>query len=171
MECRHSVFSMRHRVDGRLTIDGTDYRFQNSDGYIEGDRGRSFPRHYAWTQCFLPEGSLVLSVAEIPMGPIHFTGVIGVIHLNGAKYRFATYLGAKAVKIKDGQVVVQQGPLTLTATLLENTAHPLHAPYSGAMVRTIRENIACHAQYHLSKNGKTIFAFETSTASFEYEYP
>ena len=171
MECRHSVFSMRHSVDGCLTINGIDYCFQNSDGYIEGDRGRSFPRHYAWTQCFFPEGSLMLSVAEIPIGPIHFTGVIGVIHLNGVEYRLATYCGAKAAKIRDGQMVIRQGALTLTATLLENTARPLHAPQNGAMVRTIRENIACHAQYHLSKNGKTILEFETSTASFEYESP
>lgn len=113
----------------------------------------------------------MLSVAEIPIGPVHFTGVIGIIQLSGKEYRLATYLGAKAVKIKDGQVSVRQNTLTLTATLLEKTACPLQAPQNGAMTRTIRENAACHARYHLSEKGRTILEFETVMASFEYEYP
>lgn len=171
LECRHSVFSMRHRVSGRLVINGTDYCFRDGVGYIEGDRGRSFPKHYAWTQCDFSGGSLMLSVAEISLGPIHFTGVIGVIQLRGKEYRLASYLGAKAVKIRNGQVSIRQGALTLTATLMEKTACLLHAPVSGAMTRTIRENVACHARYHLSKSGDTILEFETSKAAFEYEYP
>ena len=171
MECRHNVFSMHHRVNGHLLINGTSYFFQDGDGYIEGDRGRSFPKHYAWTHCFFPDGSLMLSIAEIPMGPVYFTGVIGIIQLSGKEYRLATYLGAKVVKIRDSQVIVRQGALTLTATLLEKTASPLRAPQNGAMTRTIRENVACHAWYQFSDNKKTILAFETATASFEYEYP
>ena len=154
MECRHSVFSMHHRVNGHLIINGTAHYFQDGAGYIEGDRGRSFPKHYVWTHCFFPDGSLMLSVAEIPMGPVHFTGVIGIIQLSGKEYRLATYLGAKAVKIRDGQVIVHQGTLTLTATLLEKTASPLRAPQNGAMTRMIRENVACHAWYQLSDNKK-----------------
>ena len=52
MECRHSVFSMHHRVNGHLIINGTARYFQDGDGYIEGDRGQSFPKHYVWTYCF-----------------------------------------------------------------------------------------------------------------------
>ena len=170
MECRHSVFSMHHKVNGHLIINGTAHYFQDGDGYIEGDRGRSFPKHYVWTHSFFQDGSLMLSVAEIPMGPVHFTGVISIIQLSGKEYRLATYLGAKVVKIKDRQVIVRQGALTLTATLLEKTASPLQAPQNGAMTRIIRENAACHAWYHLSDNRKTILQFETATASFEYEY-
>ena len=113
----------------------------------------------------------MLSVAEIPMDPVHFTGVIGIIQLRGKEYRLATYLGAKVVKIRDSQVIVRQGALTLTATLLEKAASPLRAPQNGTMTRIVRENAACHAWYHLSDNRKTILKFETATASFEYEYP
>ena len=171
MECRHNVFSMHHKVNGHLMINGTAHYFQDGDGYIEGDRGRSFPKRYVWTHSFFPDGSLMLSVAEIPMGPVHFTGVIGIIQLNGREYRLATYLGAKVIKIRDSQVIVRQGALTLTATLLEKTVSPLRAPQNGAMTRIIRENAACHARYHLSDNGKTILEFEATAASFEYEYP
>ena len=67
MECRHMVGSLSHPVNGKLTVNGVDYVFDNARGYWEGDTGRSFPKEYLWTQSFLPEGgSLMLSVADIP---------------------------------------------------------------------------------------------------------
>lgn len=113
----------------------------------------------------------MLSVAEIPLGPLRFTGVISVIQTHGKEYRLSTYLGAKATKIGDGEVTIRQGGLMLTAKLLEKNAYPLRAPVSGAMTRMIRENVACHTQYRFSKNNQTILAFETKSAAFEYEYP
>lgn len=35
MECRHSVWSMRHFVRGTVIINGEDYVFQNAWGYWE----------------------------------------------------------------------------------------------------------------------------------------
>lgn len=35
LECRHRIFSMRHRVTGRLVINDTEYRFADAAGYIE----------------------------------------------------------------------------------------------------------------------------------------
>ena len=170
MECRHSIFSMRHVVNGRICINGTNYDFVNAKGYIEGDRGCSFPKHYAWTQCFFEGGSLMLSVAEIPLGSVHFTGIISIIRLHEKEYRLATYLGAHADKIQNGQIIIRQGSLTFCAMLLENMSYPLHAPSCGAMTRTIHENVSCRARYHLSRKGKTILSFETAKAAFEYEY-
>lgn len=170
MECRHSVFSMRHEVNGLIQINGTEYRFENAAGYIEGDRGRSFPAQYAWTQSFFDEGSLMLSVAEIPLGPLRFTGVIGVVRLDGREYRLATYLGARAERIADGEIAIRQGELTLTAALLEKRAHPLNAPLHGGMTRVIRENVACRARYALRRGDEAILALETDGAAFEFEY-
>ncbi|MGN1025115.1 MAG: hypothetical protein ACI4P4_01795 [Faecousia sp.] len=107
MQCRHSVFSMRHEVNGSLFINGTPYVFRNAIGYIEGDRGYSFPSKYVWTQCSFPDGALMLSIADIPMGGFHFTGVIGIVLLHGKEYRLATYLGAKAVKIDPDEIIVR----------------------------------------------------------------
>lgn len=64
---------------------------------MEGDRGYSFPRNYVWTQCSFPDGALMLSIADIPIGGFHFTGVISIVLLHGKEYRLATYLGSKAV--------------------------------------------------------------------------
>ncbi len=171
MQCRHSVLSMRHSVHGSLTIQGIRYTFTDGIGYIEGDRGYSFPKHYIWTQCFFQNGSLMISVAHIPMGFFHFTGVIAIIHWNNNEYRLATYLGAKIVKIKNREIVIQQKNWILSAKLLESHAHPLLAPVKGAMKRTISESVSCCASYCFRQDAQTLFSFETNQASFEYEYP
>lgn len=170
MECRHSVLSMCHLVNGNVYINGQKYSFQNAWGYWEGDRGRSFPKEYIWTQCCFPGGSLMLSVADIPMAGFHFTGIIGVILWRGKEYRIATYLGARAVRIRDKRVRIIQGSLELDAWLLEASERPLKAPAKGDMVRTIHESASCRAFYRFRKDGCTLFAFETDRASFEFEY-
>ena len=171
MECRHSVFSMKHRVDGKLVINGEDFSFEDGVCYIEGDRGHSFPKDYVWTQCCFDGGSLMLSVADIPYCGFHFTGVISAIYYQGREYRLGTYLGARVVKIHDGEVVIKQGRKTLTARRLEDKGKPLAAPVGGSMKRTIRESAACRTYYHYQENGRTVFEFESDQAAFEYEYP
>lgn len=170
MECRHSVWSMRHPVRGAVDINGQKYFFQNAWGYWEGDRGRSFPKEYIWTHCCFRGGAVMLSVADIPMAGIHFTGIIGFVLWRGKEYRIATYLGARAVKIEDKAVRVKQGNLELDVRLLEESKRPLKAPVKGDMVRTIHESASCRAFYRFRKRGCTLFAFETDRASFEFEY-
>ena len=171
MECRHSVFSMHHRVNGSLEVDGVAYQFYKGVGYMEGDRGTSFPKQYVWTQCTLPEGALMLSVADIPFCGISFTGVICAIHWLGREYRLATYLGARAVRIGDGEVVIRQGSRQLTVRRLEKKGHPLAAPTQGNMSRIIHETASCRVYYQLVDSGRTIFEYEVGNAAFEYEYP
>lgn len=170
MECRHSVVSMQHTVDGEIGVNGEIYRFDNGVGYIEGDRGRSFPKEYIWTQCTFGGGSLMLSVADIPMFGLHFTGIIGVIFWRGEEYRIATYLGARAVRIADGEITVRQGAKTFSARLIDKNSHPLNAPVGRSMSRTIHESAACRAHYRFEIGDETVFEFETDRASFEYEY-
>ncbi len=170
LECRHSVWSMRHKVWGTVNINGTAYSFDGAEGYWEGDRGRSFPKEYIWTQCSFPGGALMLSVADIPMAGFHFQGIIGIVLWHGREHRLATYLGAKAVRIRNGFIRVAQGSLVLEAELLERTGKPLKAPAKGDMVRTIHESAACRARYQFRKDNRILLAFETDRASFEYEY-
>ena len=171
MECRHTVVSMRHSVNGSIVINGERYIFRDAVGYIEGDRGSSFPKVYSWTQCCFEGGSLMLSVADIPIGPVSFTGIIGVVMLDGREHRIATYLGARAVKIKNGEVTVRQGGTELTARLVEKHARPLAAPVSGSMIRTIHESASCKAYYKLVRKGRVLLELDTDRAAFEYEYP
>ena len=170
MECRHSVYSMGHMVRGSLVINGERYQFDHGRGYMEGDKGRSFPKEYLWTQCNFGAHSLMLAVADIPLGPLRFTGIIGAVYWQGKEYRFATYLGAKVEQLGGGQVVVRQGDFTLRAQMAKLTSHPLYAPKSGAMARIIHESPSCRAQYSLKQGKRTLFSFESPCASFEYEY-
>lgn len=170
LECRHSILSMKHTVQGNVRINGETYYFKRAQGYWEGDRGRSFPREYIWTQCSFPGGALMLSVADIPLAGFHFRGIIGIVLVNGREYRLATYLGARAAGIRNGRVRIVQGSLELEAEILERTGKPLRAPAKGDMTRTIHENAACRAVYRFRTQGRTLLAFETDRASFEYEY-
>ena len=171
MECRHSVFSMRHSVNGEVLINGKSYFFRHGTGYWEGDRGRSFPEQYAWTQCSFREGAVMLSMAEIPLGRLRFTGTIGVVLWRGTQYRLATYLGAKVLRNRNGEIVARQGRLQLTVRLLEDAPRPLAAPTGGAMVRTIHEHAACRAYYCFQTGSSILFAREAPDAAFEYEFP
>lgn len=170
LECRHSVMSMRHRVNGSFVMNGEIYQFENSCGYWEGDHGWSFPNKYLWTQCCFPGGSLMLSVAQIPMAGFHFTGIICVVYWKGKEYRLATYLGARVDFLKRGVVRIVQGDMELEARLLKEEDGSLKAPKRGAMVRVIQESVACLAFYRFRRQGNLIFEFETDRASFEYEY-
>ncbi|MGN0518072.1 MAG: hypothetical protein ACI4II_05055 [Acutalibacteraceae bacterium] len=170
MECRHSVVSMIHSADGILEINGEKFIFNNAYGYIEGDRGRSFPKRYAWSHSFFDEGSIMLSVADIPFCGGCFTGIICAVYWRDKEYRIATYLGARVSKINDGEIVIKQGDLTLTAILMDEKSYTLNAPISGNMVRTIHENASCRAYYKVERGKKLLFEFETDKASFEYEY-
>lgn len=170
MECRHTVISMKHCVNGRLRINGEVFLFENADGYIEGDRGTSFPEKYGWTQCFFDRGSIMLSVAEIPLGPARFTGAIGVVLLDGKEYRLATYLGARVKKHGDGELSVRQGRYELTARQSDPGGFALRAPVKGEMTRLIREKLSCRASYVFTVNGRELLSLDSDKAAFELEY-
>lgn len=171
MACRHGILSMRHPVNGSVTLNGKELRFQNAVGYIETDWGRSFPSEYLWTQCnrFKNSGcSIFLSAAEIPLGPFRFTGCIASIFYKGRELRMATYLGAKVLRYDEGGVVLSQGNLILTATRLSDNSFALRAPQKGKMTRTIKENPSCRVRYRLTRDGKPLLDLTGEQAGFEY---
>ena len=170
MQCRHRVYSMSHTINGEISLNNQSFKFENGMGYIEGDRGRSFPKKYIWTQCCSQNNSLMLSVAGIPFLGIHFTGIIGVVLLNGKEYRIATYFGARIGQISENTVTVKQGGFKFTAKLLRKKAQPLAAPTNGNMCRTIHESTSCEAYYQFSYKGNILCEFTTDKASFEFEY-
>lgn len=147
MQCKHQIISMCHTLYGSLKINGEVVSFENGIGYIESDRGTSFPKSYIWTQCSIPKeqpSSIVAAVADIPMGPIHFNGCICCIYHRGRQYRLSTYSGAKVVRCTENELVLVQGRYFLKVNLLKENPLPLKAPQKGAMDRMIHE--ALHAK-------------------------
>ncbi len=170
LQCRHSVFSLYHRVNGTLTLNGKSMTFRNGSGYLEGDRGSSFPKRYVWTQCSRGGNSVMLSVADVPFGGRSFTGCIGSLFVDGKEHRVATYLGAGVEEIGDGGVLLKQGSLTLRVTLLQYRPLALRAPAGGSMTRTIRESAACRVRYRCTVGDRVWFDFTDDRASFESDW-
>ena len=169
MECRHAVYSMRHTVNGILVLDEKKMMFQNGMGYMEGDRGTSFPDQYIWTQSFFPGGSIMIAAASIPLVGMHFTGTIGFVFKNNREYRFATYLGASVIKMKDREFLIRQGRCRLHVRFLGSGGGTLKAPDKGNMTRKVWENIACSIEYTLSYRNRTLLHIVTDQAAAEYE--
>lgn len=170
METKHTVFSMRHRVDGCVRLNGRLLRFDGAAGYMEGDRGHSFPQGYTWIQSVdLPDqASVMLAIAEIPLGPIRFTGCIAVVMLGGIEHRLATYRGVHILHADEHLVEITQGDLRLRVEVPDARGHQLQAPDQGTMRRSIHESPAGPARFTFAKHGETLLDSMSEHASFEY---
>lgn len=171
MECSHGVISMGHSLEGMLDLNGKRMDFSDGMGYIETDRGRSFPGAYLWTQCAWREpqrGSLMLSIATIPLAAGHFTGCICAVLYNGREYRLATYRGARVEHWSAAGAAIRQGKYRLTAQRLRGEGHPLRAPAEGSMGRTIHESLCTDMRYRFWSGGTLLFEHTDCRASFEY---
>lgn len=179
MQCRHRVLSVYHSVSGKLNINGKLYEFHKEDinqkdeyidcGYIEGDRGSSFPSKYIWTQCNWDKNCIMLSAAQIPFFGGGFIGCIAVVFYRGKEYRIATYLGAKLFYCNKKSLLVVQGDLFLQVDLVEDNAHSLRAPQSGSMNRTIHESASCKVRYKFKIKDESVLDF-VGKASFEKDW-
>ena len=171
MQCSHSVISMGHTLLGTLVLNGEQLDFSNGIGYIETDRGRSFPRTYLWTQCIWDgpdRGSLMLAAATIPLPVGNFTGCICSVFYQSCEYRFATYRGAKIEEWSPSGAVIRQGKYCLEAKLLKERKHALRAPVEGRMERTIHESLCAKVRYRFWCGKDLLFQHTDSYASFEY---
>lgn len=171
MECSHGVISMAHSLDGQLALNGRTMDFSGGTGYIETDRGRSFPDRYLWTQCSWQEtqpNSVMLSVATIPLPVGRFTGCICAVICRGREYRLATYRGARIERWAGNGAVICQGNDRLAVELLEGRERPLRAPVEGSMGRTIHESLCAGVRYRFWHGGTLLFCHTDYQASFEY---
>ena len=169
MECKHCVVSMRHSLNGQIILNGKIYDFDDGVGYIEGDRGRSFPRQYFWSQVNSDNVSLFASAARIPYLGMRFMGTICVANVDGKEHRFATYLGARVKEIGDKKLLIKQGKKILEIQSLDDKKGlPLFAPALGQMTRVIHESLAKPVKYKMTIGNSTLFEFSSDRAAFEY---
>lgn len=167
MQCKHGVVSMRHEISGGVEIDGKSYDFGGGVGYVEKDRGNSFPSDYHWTQVVDDKLSVMLAVARIPYAGIAFSGCIGTVWYEGREYRMATYNGVHIRERTAEKLVIERGKKKLTVTALSTNARPLAAPDMGEMSRTIHESPAAKVRYEFTDGGRTLFDVTSEVAGFE----
>ncbi|MGM9521749.1 MAG: tocopherol cyclase family protein [Oscillospiraceae bacterium] len=171
MECSHGVISMGQSLEGTLVLNGKRMNFSGGTGYIETDRGRSFPSAYLWTQCAWKKpqsGSLMLSIAAIPLAIGCFTGCICAVLLSGREYRLATYRGARVEQWSAAGAVIRQGKYRLAVELLEGQGCSLRAPAEGSMGRIIHESLCAHMRYRFWSGDELLFEHTDRCAGFEY---
>lgn len=172
MQCRHSVISMKHDLDGGIEVDGKYMDFSGGIGYIEGDKGRSFPKKYMWLHCndFDEDCSIMASVAHIPFLGFCFSGCICAVVYKGKEYRLATYNGVKIKELTKERLVLAQKGLRLEVEISGHDFVPLKMPVKGRMSAIIHEcNSAC-ARFKLFEKGKLIFDLKSDNASYEYNF-
>ncbi len=171
MECSHGIISLYHKLRGNLIINGEDVSFNDGVGYIETNRGNSFPKTYLWTQCndFKNEKiSIMAAIADIPFMGINFKGCICVVYYKGREYRLSTYNGVKILKYNCKSLMLKRGKYELQIKVTDGNPQKLLAPSSGNMCRTIHENAACSANYKFYIEDKLVFDIESDNCSFEY---
>ena len=169
MECKHKIISMYHNVSENLFINGEAISFDGGIGYIEGDKGRNFPKHYIWYNSVLPnEETLTLAIAHIPFGLFSFTGVLCFIKMKDKEIYMSTYNGVKIIKAKDNEVILKKGKYKLSLKVDEKAGHGLSAPVKGNMVRTIKENLVVKSTYSLSEGEETIISNTDPYSSCEW---
>lgn len=171
MQCSHGVISMGHSLSGTLELNGECLDFTDGIGYIETDRGRSFPSAYLWTQCVWdgPEqGSLMLAIATIPLPIGGFTGCICSVFCRGREYRLATYQGVRIETWSSSGAVIRQGKYRLEVELLNERRQALHAPVEGRMERTVHESLCAKVRYCFWCGKNLLFQHTDENASFEY---
>lgn len=173
MQCSHSVYSMAHPLEGRLTIEGRTIDFTGGLGYMEGDRGRSFPKHYLWLHCsdFSEPCSIMASVAHVPFCGLSFMGCICAVMHQGREYRLATYHGVRIKEAGRHRVTLKQGKYLLDITIRPQREHPLRAPRAGRMEHTIHESNSSHARFQFWEAGRLVFDLQSSNVSFECSLP
>ncbi len=171
MECNHGIISLYHSLRGKITVNGEEIDFQDGVGYIETDRGTSFPKTYLWVQCndFKNEKiSIVASVADIPFMGLNFKGCIAIVYYKGKEYRLATYNGVKILRYNNKSIVLKRGKYKLHIEIIDKNPQKLLAPSRGSMVRTIHENAACKANFKFYIDDRLEFNIDSDNCSFEY---
>lgn len=164
MECNHAVLSMNHKAKGTLRLNDRRIVLNEAAGYIEKDWGTSFPSSYLWCQgndfdC--RNTGFMISIAEIPFCPLKFTGLICALITEGKEFRFATYNGAKIIRLKiqpdEFSLVLKKGEYKLEIHASYKEGQCLMAPVRGKMERGIKESVTAVADVKLTKQGKVIF--------------
>jgi len=161
MECFHGVVSLKHTVNGTLSINERVIDFKSGSGYIEKDWGVSFPTAWVWMQScdFLDKkSSCMLSVARIPFLGRVFTGFLGFVWYNDKLLRFGTYTGAKILSLNADKgcinVVISQGKTLIEFSAEMGVSGHLAAPRQGKMDRIIQESLNGSISVTISTAGK-----------------
>ena len=181
MECVHGVISLHHRMEGVVIANGRALPVAGV-GYLEKDRGTSFPQRYLWfqsNQCGVADSCFFLSLASIPLGPLTFNGCLFVVKLRDQLHRFATYTGCRLESLRcrqfeDGsgwaKLRFHQGGWQIRIRLECGPACSLASPHQGRMQGRIQESLRGQAHVTLLHHGVKVHESFWSQGGMELQW-
>jgi len=175
MECNHGVLSTGHCLEGKITVNRQVTDYSGGRGYIEKDWGTSFPESWIWLQCNNFSGedvSVMISVAKIPWRGSWFMGFISFLRIGKRTKIFATYNGAKIIKLKriddnSTEIILAKAPVLMTATVTKKGSGTLKAPSMGLMDSIIKESLNSEVALELKSGNKILFSGKGMRAGYE----
>ncbi len=170
LPCRHGITSMSHQVFGQMLLDGQWLNFDGGLGYIEWDRGSSFPKTYFWLHSndSLQGNALTVACAGLPVGSKCLKGFFAVLKSPEEELRMATYLGGKVVLFSENQLMLKQGNYTMKITVPPGNGQALKAPQNGKMTRIIHEQAVCPMTMVLMDGQYEVMRMNSDRAAFEF---
>lgn len=177
MECNHDIISMHHNLMGSVLYGEEMLFFEGGKGYIEKDWGASFPSEYVWIQSNdfgEDKVRLSCSVATIPMKFFSFQGFFCALILGEEHYRFATYNGARILRLittdQYVDLVIGKDGMKLRIQARIDAVKELASPKFGAMNETIKEGLSGKVKVQLmDKEGYTIYKGDGKNCGIEIE--
>jgi len=170
MQCKHAIYSMFHRLDGSISVNGVNHDFNNGYGYIEGDSGTSFPSKYIWYNSVKEDHGVTMAIATIPFGLIKFIGILCFIKTLDKEYYLSTYNFVKTKKISEEEIILKKRDYKFILKISDIKGHKLKAPVKGDMNRYIKENLCIPTSYILMKKDKIIIKDNDELSSLEYMF-
>lgn len=175
MECYHGIVNISHKIAGQLIINQLPVVFDDGEGYLEKDYGKSFPEAWIWIQAnHFPakDTCFMFSIARIPWLGKSFKGLICFLLFQGKLYRLATYNGAKieclTLEGKKISAKIANKHLTLEFSARTGEGGFLKAPKNGMMSREIEESITAITDLKLTDHkGRLIYRGESENCGME----
>lgn len=174
MECRHDVICVKSRLSGEINIDDEKISMFGGKGYIEKDRGVSFPSEYLWIQSndfFKTDASFMLAAATVPIMGRKIKGLISYLWIDGGFYNFTTYGGAYVKQMSYCgdmlKVNIKSLRYSLNVELSQNSISMLKAPSDGVMERPIMESCQSNLKIELHNRNGIVFNDTAKCAAAE----
>lgn len=170
--CVHELVTIYSRAKGDFLVNGErKLSYNHGFGYIEGDRGRGFPKAYLWLQAMEEQFSIFLAHALVPWQNRDCKGTICVIHTARKQFRFASYYLVRVRMKQDNSHVyleLCQGALRLLLTIsYTDDFIELPSPKEGTMSEHTQENLNAHLSLVLYKEGQKILVKRDLLCTFE----
>lgn len=156
------IISIRHYLNGTLTINNSSVNFIDGIGYIESIFGKKISKDIIWLQCSDKYNySIRISIQPINKMGRKFLSCLALIYYNGREYKFSTLRGCRIITYNNENLIIKQGSHYLNIAF--NEKEQLET------VQNKREITLCGKASVLFKiRKKTIFQYNSDKCSYKY---